>query len=122
MNQHASTKAFLVIAYGLAALPIGFGALRLLTTGRDARYLIIAIASLVTAVTVFRTGASRGSPRWLLALVAVVASTLVGVAIAAWQGAGSRAAVLFVTLSFSLCFTVSGMLGAFSGRRQPESG
>ncbi len=114
MNQHAARKLVRLLALGIAAIPIGFGALRALTTGTDFRYLVMALASFATAATVFRLGASRVRSRWLLGCTALTGSTLVAAAVAFGQGATSGPAVLVVALAFSFCVTTSGMLGLFS--------
>jgi hypothetical protein len=98
----------------VTAVPVGFGALRAVTTGTDLRYLVTAVASLAVAATLFRVGASRISSRWLLSSLALVASTLAGSAVAMWQGATSGPAVAVVATSFGVCVTASGMLGLFS--------
>lgn len=107
-------KSLRILGYAFAAVPVGFGALRAITTGSDVRYLVTAIASLFTAAAIFRVGGSRVSSRWLPATIALTASTFVSRVVALWQGANSAAAVWFVAVSFSLCFVVGGILGAFS--------
>ncbi len=114
MSPDATRKFVRLLALGFAALPVGFGALRALTTGTDFRYIVTALASLAMAATIFRLGASRVRSRWLLSGVALVGSTLVAAAVAFAQGATSGPAVSVVALAFSLCVTTSGMLGLFS--------
>ena len=103
-----------ILALGSAALPVGFGALRALTTGTDFRYLVTALASLAAAATIFRFGLARVSSRWLLSGLALVACTLVGGLVAFAEGATSAPAVGVVALAFGLCFSASGMLGLFA--------
>ena len=114
MSQAAPPRLVRVLAVGCAAIPVGFGALRALTTGTDFRYLITALASLAAAATIFRLGASRVSSRWLLSSLALAASTLVGGVVAFGQGATSAAAVWVVAFGFGLCVSASGRLGMFS--------
>lgn len=116
MTYSAPPKSVTVLAVVFAAIPVGFGTLRAVTTGTDLRYLATAVASLAVAGTVFRGGASRVSSRWLLSSLALAASTLAGGAVAMWQGATSGPAVAVVATSFGLCVTASGMLGLFSRR------
>ena len=114
MNQDTARKFQRLLALGAAALPVGFGALRALTTGTDFRYLMTALASLAAAAAIFALGASRVNSRWLLSCGALVGSTLVGAAVAFGQGASSAPAVWVVTVCFGACFTMSGTLGLFS--------
>lgn len=116
MRQDVTQKFVRVLALGFAAIPVGFGALRALTTGTDFRYLVTGLASLAVASTIFGLGASRVSSRWLLSCVALAGSTLVGGAVAFGQGATSAPAVWVVTFSFGLCVTASGVLGLFARR------
>ncbi len=90
-------------AFGVVAMPIIFGALRLLTTGTDARYLWTALASsLGAAVILWRPRASR-APRALHVaiawLVAAVCATLTAFAL----GATSSGAIAAVAGSFGAC-------------------
>jgi len=114
MNRDATRKLGRLLALGFAAIPVGFGALRALTTGTDFRYLVTALASLAAAATIFRLGASRVRSRWPLSCLALAGSTLVAATVAFGQGATSGPAVWLVALAFSLCVTTSGMLGLFS--------
>ncbi len=100
-----------VLAVGFAALPVGFGALRALTTGTDFRYLLTAAASLAAAALIFWFGASRVTSRWLLMCMALAVSTLIGGVVAFGLGATSVGAVWFVTFGFGVCVTASGMFG-----------
>ena len=114
MSPDATRKFVRLLALGFAAIPVGFGALRALTTGTDFRYLVTALASLAAAATIFRLGASRVRSRWRLGGLGLAGSTLVAAAVAFGQGAASVPAVAMVALGFSLCVTTSGMLGLFS--------
>jgi 4-amino-4-deoxy-L-arabinose transferase-like glycosyltransferase len=114
MHQKVRRKLVRLLALGSAAVPLGFGALRALTTGTDFRYLVTALASLAAAATIFRLGASRVRSRWRLGGIGLAGSTLVAAAVAFGQGATSAPAVWVVAVAFSLCVTTSGMLGLFS--------
>ena len=113
MRQKTAHTFVRVLAIGLAALPVGFGALRALTTGTDFRYLVMAIASLAVAVSIFRIGRTRRLSRWLLPCLVLAATTLVGAAVAFGEGATSAPAVWFVAFGFGLCVTMGGVLGMF---------
>lgn len=114
MAHNAPPKFVTVLAIVFAATPVGFGTLRVVTTGTDLRNLVTAVASLAVAAMVFRVGVSRVSSRWLLSGLALAASALAGGAVAMWEGATSGPAVAVVATSFGLCVTASGMLGLFS--------
>jgi hypothetical protein len=117
MNQGATNKFVRVVAFGFAAVPFVFGALRALQTGTDVRYLVTALPSFAVAAMIFGIGTPRGAPRWLLSSVTLAGGTLLGAAVAFAQGATSATAVWVVTISFSLCSTASGALGLFARPR-----
>ena len=98
------------LAVCLMAVPVGFGALRALTTGTDFRYLVTAVAALVVSGVTIRVGAPRVRSRGLLSLLALGLSTLAGGIAAFGQGATSVAAVVVVATLFALCVTTGGML------------
>ena len=114
MSQDLTHKFVRALALGFASAPVGFGALRALTTGTDFRYLVTALTSLAVAATVFRLGGSRGASRWMLSWVALPAATLAGCAVAFAQGAASAPAVWLVAFGFGLCVTAGGVLGLFA--------
>jgi hypothetical protein len=114
MNKNASRWFVRALAVCFAAAPVGFGALRALTTGTDFRYLVTALAVLAAAAITFRVGAPRVRSRWMLSFLALALSTLVGSVVAIGQGATSIGAIGAVVAAFGLCVTVGGMLGAFS--------
>lgn len=114
MTKGAGQWFVRALAVCFAAAPVGFGALRALTTGTDFRYLITALAVLATAGITFRVGAARIQSRWLLSYLALTLSTLVGGIAAIGQGATSIGAIGAVVAAFGLCVTIGGMLGVFS--------
>lgn len=116
MTRDTARRYLNVVAVGLAAVPIGFGTVRAITTGTDFRYLVTAVASLAAAAAVFRGAASRVASRWLLSSLALAVSIGAGGVVASWQGATSVPAVALVVVGFGLCAAGSGILGLFSKR------
>ena len=116
MSPEQQQKVARAVGVVVAFLPIGFGALRALTSGTDFRYLVTACAALVAAGITFRLSAGRVRSRWARTILALTLSTLVGAIAAFAQGAASVAAVGTVTGGFGICVTLGGMLGAFSRR------
>jgi hypothetical protein len=114
MSKNTGQWFVRALAICFAAAPVGFGALRALTTGTDFRYLFTALAVLAAAGITFRVGAARVRSRWLLSFLALALSTLVGGVVAVAQGATSIGAIAAVVVAFGLCVTIGGMLGVFS--------
>ena len=110
MPSNTTRRFMRALAVCLMAVPVGFGALRALTTGTDFRYLVTALAALVVAGITIRVGAPRLRSRWFLSLLALALSTLAGGIVAFGQGATSVAAVVVVATLFGLCVTTGGML------------
>jgi hypothetical protein len=106
-----------VAAAALAAIPLAFGSLRALQTGKDFRYLITAIASLATATIITRLVATRDReavrPLWR-SMIALIGATIVAAGVAYGLGARSGPAIWFVALGFSVCMTASTALGQFA--------
>ena len=101
-----------------AAIPFVFGAVRAVQTGADFRYLATALASFVSVGVVFFFGGpvtTTGSA-WRVSILALSAGTVLSAAAAFGVGARSVGAVLFVSLGFTLCMTMSGTLGLFDRR------
>jgi hypothetical protein len=87
----------------VAIIPVGFGALRAITTGSDFRYLWVALVSSVAA-GVALTATRRFPSRWLASVaVAVVAATIAAAGAAFALGGRSVPAVLFVAAGFAVC-------------------
>lgn len=95
-----------VIALILLMLPFAFGALRLATTGDDARYLWLAFASTIVAVAINVRSAPREPmrvPRLLLTLAAcTAAASLAGYLV----DARNVVAIGIVAFAFALCSTL----------------
>lgn len=109
-----------VLAIAAAALPFAFGALRVIQSGDDYRYLITALGSFVAATLIFRVGGKRpgaATSPWGFALLVLGGTTLVTAATAFATGARNLPAVLIVAVLFSLCTTASQALGLFARRK-----
>ena len=108
-----------ILAVLIAAVPFAFGAIRAVTTGRDYRYLVIALASLAgAALGVWIVGAQRRQRhRVPTLLVAFVVSLLFG-AVAGWlERARSVTSIVFVAGGFAVCEVVACALALASRRR-----
>jgi uncharacterized membrane protein YadS len=95
-----------------AAVPFGFGLIRLAQTGSDARYLIVAATSLcgAAAVVVLRRASqgtrSSGSKASTVAAV-FLAATVMAVAGAMLLGTHLGPGILVVAASFGFCFAIA---------------
>ncbi len=91
------------LALVLLATPFAFGLLRLVTTGSDWRYLLVAMASTLGAgaVTLRRRPALWGTGARLL--VGVGSAGLLASLGAVAVGARSVTAIIMVALGFALC-------------------
>jgi hypothetical protein len=84
----------------LLAVPFLFGLLRFATTGADARYLAVAVASSLGAAIVLRTRATPSLTRFATGLgAAALCSAATGWAF----GARSGPAIAVVSLAFAIC-------------------
>jgi hypothetical protein len=114
MSANGNHRIARLIAFGFAAIPFCFGALRAFTTGSDFRYLVTALASVAAAWIAFRVSSARVPSRWGRSFLALVVSSVAGGLAAFAQGAKSVPAVAVVATAFGMCFTLGGMLGLFS--------
>ena len=102
------------LSVALAALPFAFGAIRALKTGTDVRYLWVAVAAGLGALT-----AAQIAGRWRLAaraLLAFLASGATGIGAALLLGTTLGPGILVVAASFAACFAAAILAAAFSGR------
>ena len=93
-----------------AAVPFGFGLIRLFQTGSDFRFLWMALVSFLSASAVLAIGQpDRRRPllRLLVAAAAFAAAVLLGGATAFMLGASSGLAVWVVAFGFGLCWAAS---------------
>ena len=93
-----------VLAILAAAVPFAFGLIRLAQTGNDARYLVVAAASLFGAAvaTKFARTAKVAAAFLSATAIAVLAAILLGTRL----GPG----MLVVAAGFSFCFAVAATL------------
>jgi hypothetical protein len=102
---------FLSIVF--AALPIAFGLIRVITTGKDLRYLWLAFAALLGAVGFTALALPyirRSSARVALSAGAFVISTLFAMSTALLLGTTFNAGMLIVASAFGLCCAASCLL------------
>ena len=100
-----------LIGLGLVAIPFAFGALRLATTGTDARYLWLASASTVAAAIVLLL-LSRPSVRVARVVAAFVASTAAAGLAGYLVDARNIIAIGIVSIAFATCSTLGLVLFA----------
>ncbi len=84
----------------IAAVPFGFGVVRFMTTGTDARYLAVACASALGSLAMQLSGAKLFAVQ---VLTGFGASALLSAAAAWMTGARDPIAVLVVAAGFALC-------------------
>ncbi len=102
------------LSIALAALPFAFGAIRALKTGTDVRYLWVAVAAGLGALTVAQiAGRWRPAAR---ALLAFLASGATGIGAALLLGTTLGPGILVVAASFAACFVAAILAAVFSGR------
>jgi hypothetical protein len=92
------------LALALLATPFAFGLARLITTGSDWRYLVVALASTLGAGVVMlrrRSGVSWGTG--MRVLVGVGSAALLASLGAVAVGARSGTAIAMVAIGFALC-------------------
>ena len=90
-----------VLAVVAAAVPFAFGLIRLIQTGNDGRYLVVAAASLAGA------GAAIKFARRAKVAAVLVAATLSAVVAALLLGTRLGLGILVVAASFGCCFAVA---------------
>lgn len=106
----------------LAAVPVAFGLIRLLSTGDDARYLWLAAAALLGSMAVAAFGRGASGPSRVLpgrALGAITAGTACAAATAVLMGATAGPGVAIVAAGFGLCTGTSAALAILA--REPRT-
>lgn len=106
---------FLSIVF--AALPIVFGLIRAITTGKDLRYVWLAFAALLGAAGVMALGhanARQPTTRVALSAAAFVISTLFAMLTALLLGTTFNPGMLIVASAFGLCCAASCLLHALA--------
>ena len=114
---------FLSIAF--ASLPIAFGLIRAITTGKDLRYVWLAFAALLGAAGVTALGhayARQASARVALAAGAFVISTLFAIATALLLGTTFNPGMLIVASAFGLCGAASCLFHTLAKAPMSERG
>ena len=91
------------IAVTFIALPFVFGALRLITTGYDARFLWTAVASTAGAGVILLRSAARTEQGARLTTVATLVAGVCAAASGVALGATSPGAIAAVALGFGAC-------------------
>lgn len=84
-----------------AAVPFVFGLIRLAQTGNDARYLVVATASLCGAAVAMKLA------RTARLVVVFVAATMLAVAAAMLMGTRFGPGILVVAAAFGFCFAAA---------------
>jgi hypothetical protein len=120
MERSRQERAFHALSILLAAVPFAFALIRLGQTGYDARYIWVALASLLGATTVMVIG--HASRRELIARIALVAAafvmaTLCAVLAAVLLGTTAGPGLLVVASAFGCCSTGSCVLAVLARPR-----
>ena len=102
-SRDGSLMLLRLLAVLVLALPVGFGALRFITTGDDSRYVWTAVASIVGACMVIVRSPPRVTLSTQLALGAASLAAGLAAACAALLGATSAPAIAVVALGFGAC-------------------
>jgi hypothetical protein len=89
-----------------ATVPFAFGLIRLVQTGSDARYLIVATASLLGAAAVMTRAQTRKAINVTVMVFAI--ATLAAVVAAMLLGTKLGLGILVVAAAFGFCFAAAG--------------
>ena len=103
-------------------MPVSFALIRALSTGDDLRYLWMAGAAFLGAITVMALGRGTSAPARVSvgrALGAVAAGAACAAATALFQGATAWSGVAIVSIAFGFCSGVSSVLATLA--RAPRS-
>lgn len=87
----------------LAAVPLAFAGIRLLTTGTDWRYLWMALGSTVCAAAVLVRPSSAAGPNPLRTGVATITAAAGAAAVAIAGGATAGPGIAIVAVAFGSC-------------------
>ena len=124
MSTIRSLRSTLLHAAGavFAALPVGFGVIRAVTTGNDLRYLWIAFASLL-GIGVVMAGQRRRRPQLapaVLSIETLCVSMVLATLVALFLGTRFGPGMLVVTFSFALCCAASTLTYMLAGDYGPR--
>jgi uncharacterized membrane protein YbjE (DUF340 family) len=101
------------IATAFAALPFGFALIRLVQTGTDARYVVVALASTCGAVLGMLLTRPVTSARFLrVAVVVFISATLVAIIAALLLGTRLGPGIFVVAAAFGFCFAAASAMHA----------
>jgi hypothetical protein len=108
------------LAVIFAAIPVAFGVIRAVQTGRDVRYIWVAAASLFGAIVVTATARRyRGSSTPVLVLCASFFASAVLAVCAGWAlGTRLGPGLLVVAAGFAGCFSVASVLNVLARRHR----
>jgi hypothetical protein len=101
------------IATAFAAMPFAFALIRLVQTGTDARYVVVALASVCGAALALVLARPVTSARFLRVAVSVfISTTLFAVIAALLLGTTLGLGILVVAAAFGFCFAAASGLHA----------
>jgi hypothetical protein len=101
------------IATAFAAVPFGFALIRLVQTGTDARYVVVALASACGAALAMVLAGPVTSARFLRVAVTVfISATLFAIIAALLLGTRLGPGILVVAAAFGFCFAAASGLHA----------
>ena len=101
------------IATAFAAMPFAFALIRLVQTGTDARYVVVALASACGAAMAMRLTRPVTSARFLrVAIVVFIMATLLAIIAAMVLGTRLGPGILVVAAAFGSCFAAGSALHA----------
>ena len=107
------------IAAAFAATPFAFALIRLVQTGTDARYVVVAVASACGALLAMLLSRPVARTRFLrVAVTALILATLFAVIAALLLGTRLGPGILVVAAAFGSCFAAACGLHA---RTRPEA-
>jgi hypothetical protein len=112
--QHRLLHAF---SLAVAAIPFAFALIRAVATGRDVRYLWVALAAACGTAAIMRAARRYGSSPGAAAAISLgvfVTSTLAAVLAALLLGTRLGPGILVVGSAFGFCFAVACLLHVLS--------
>jgi peptidoglycan/LPS O-acetylase OafA/YrhL len=117
MRRSAGKRLTLAAAALVGAVPMGFGLLRFVSTGSDARSVWMAFAAMLFAIGVLVGGIGRRRSRREVvrqSVVILVVSTALAGGTAYIFGATAAAGIWMVSGAFGLCLATASLLLALS--------
>ena len=120
MPGSSRRSGLVVLSVLVGAMPFAFGVIRAVETGRDLRYLWLAVVSFLGAWAVMTIGTARARyPRTVLVLAAMAfgVALLLGVVTARLLGVMAGPGMWVVCGAFALCAAASRALAALARPR-----